>query len=382
MSWQTADLGTLCDRAGGTIQTGPFGSQLHQSDYLDEGIPVVMPKDIRDGTVSEEGIARISESKANQLNRHFLQYGDIVFPRRGEISKRAFITEDDKYLCGTGCLKLHIPAKELVPKFLYYYLDQDRVVRWIEGRAIGTTMLNLNTSIMRALPVSYPSVQQQEAIAGTLSAYDELIANNRRRVELLKQAARELYKEWFVRLRFPGHEHVPVVDDVPDGWARLPIRQLLTLNYGKALKADDRVPGPCPVYGSSGIVGWHDKPLAPGPTIIVGRKGNVGSVYWEQDPFYAIDTVYWVSADESSLFAYFALLHTSFMSTDVAVPGLNRDFAYSREVLVPSGPLRSRFEDEVSPLYAQIRTLTKFNSALAEVRDLLLPKLMNGELAA
>jgi type I restriction enzyme S subunit len=128
-------------------------------------------------------------------------------------------------------------------------------------------------------------------------------------------------------------------------------------------------------------VGNHEKPLVAGPGIIVGRKGNVGSVYWSEADFYPIDTVYFIGAEQSTLYLYYTLAHMQFISTDVAVPGLNRDFAHSRKLLVPPRKLESIFEETVVPIHKQIQSLRRFNSILARARDLLLPRLMNGEIA-
>src|SRR5688572_10877697 len=107
IEWEETTLGELCKVYGGKIQTGPFGSQLHQHDYQKTGIPVIMPKDIEGNSLSEETIARISETTAKKLDKHKVNYGDIVFPRRGEINKRAFIRKNQEgYLCGTGCIKI------------------------------------------------------------------------------------------------------------------------------------------------------------------------------------------------------------------------------------------------------------------------------------
>ncbi|WP_158306866.1 restriction endonuclease subunit S [Shewanella baltica] len=164
------------------------------------------------------------------------------------------------------------------------------------------------------------------------------------------------------------------------GWEKKPIKQIATLNYGKALKAEVRIPGPFPVYGSSGEVGSHEKALVKGPGIVVGRKGNVGSIFWVNTDFYPIDTVYFISAEESSLFLYHALQNVQFINTDVAVPGLNRDMAYSREILIPDHKNYQRFLSEVQPIQKQINNLQDYNNKLAQARDLLLPKLMSGEL--
>lgn len=238
----------------------------------------------------------------------------------------------------------------------------------------------LNRDRAYSLPIRLPSLDQQSRIVEFLRQYDDLIENNRRRIQLLEESARLLYQEWFVHLRFPGHEQVKITDGVPEGWEKEPLKQIATLNYGKALKAEVRVPGPFPVYGSSGEVGSHEKALVKGPGIVVGRKGNVGSVYWVNTDFYPIDTVYFIFVEESSLFLYHALQNVQFINTDVAVPGLNRDMAYSREILVPDDKNYERFLSEVGPIQEQINKLQDYNNKLAQARDLLLPKLMSGEL--
>jgi type I restriction enzyme S subunit len=171
-----------------------------------------------------------------------------------------------------------------------------------------------------------------------------------------------------------------MVDGIPEGWERRTLRDVATLHYGKALKEETRIPGEVPVYGSSGIVGSHNKALVAGPGIILGRKGNVGSVRWSHSDFFPIDTVYFITSAQCDFHLYLALGNMHFMSTDVAVPGLNRDFAYSRLLTRPSAIVAERFEDEVTPIFMQIQKLTDWNGKLAQARDLLLPRLMIGTL--
>ena len=261
-------------------------------------------------------------------------------------------------------------------KWLYYRLLLVDINRMDTGAAIPST----KREDFYSISIEVPSLQVQRHIASILSAYDDLIENNRRRIQLLEQSARLLYQEWFIHLRFPGHEHVKVVDGVPEGWERSPLGERIVLNYGKALKADNRVEGPYPVYGSSGIVGTHEKPLTTGPGIIVGRKGNVGSVFWTSQDYYPIDTVYFIDAETSNLYLFYALQNMQFLSTDVAVPGLNRDLAYSRPLLWPSERLLNDFLETAAPIHEQIAKLEEINIKLAQARDLLLPRLMNGEI--
>ena len=186
MNWTRRTLGEICDEVGGIVQTGPFGSQLHESDYVSDGVPVVMPKNIIDGRVIEEGIAYISEETAERLTRHRLIPGDIVYGRRGDIGRRAII--DDRqhgWLCGTGCLRISLGDRVLDSGYLYYYLGQAAVIRSIANQAIGATLPNLNTSILRNIRVLYPPLDIQRKIAAALAAYDALIDNNLRRNRVL-----------------------------------------------------------------------------------------------------------------------------------------------------------------------------------------------------
>lgn len=263
------------------------------------------------------------------------------------------------------------------PKFVYYKLQTLNLERFNGGASVPT----LNRNVLDTLKIRKPPLAAQQKIAAILSAYDDLIDNNRRRIHLLEQAARLLYKEWFVALRFPGHEHVKIVDGMPEGWEKTTLGNKVVLNYGKGLKADDRIEGPYPVYGSSGVIGTHERPLVKGPGIIVGRKGNVGSVFWSAKDYYPIDTVYFIDAETSNFYLYHALQNMQFISSDVAVPGLNRNFAYSRMYLIPPKPILSLFEEIISPMYEQIFKLNTYNEKLKQARDLLLPKLMKGEIA-
>ncbi|MEQ8209408.1 MAG: restriction endonuclease subunit S [Lacipirellulaceae bacterium] len=270
--------------------------------------------------------------------------------------------------------------KEADGRFIKYLFDallQKRFKQFTQGAAQD----NLSQSKLLSLKFPIPNIAVQSRIADILSAYDNLIENNRRRIALLEQSARLLYKEWFVHLRFPGHEHVKIKDGVPEGWERKPLKDIAPFHYGKALKKESRIPGEFPVFGSSGIVGTHTKALVKGPGIIVGRKGNVGSVFWSSSDFHPIDTVYFIEPEDCSHYLYYALLNTKFINTDVAVPGLNRDYAHSRKVVVPNSTLLDLFERAVAAVQKQIDQLTKHSEFLSVARDLLLPRLMSGEIA-
>ena len=226
IDWPTRTLGELVDEGGGFIRTGPFGSQLHQSDYVDDpnGVPVVMPKDMTHGRVDCSTIARIDRDTADRLSHHLLEEGDIVLSRRGDVGRSAWIgPEDVPVLCGTGSIRVHPGMPTAVhSEYLRYFFRSRLAIDYLEGQAVGATMPNLNAGIVTGMPVPIIPLTLQMIAAETLRSIDDLIENNRRRVEVLEEMARATYREWFVHFRYPGHEDVPLVDSpvgpIPDGW--------------------------------------------------------------------------------------------------------------------------------------------------------------------
>jgi len=164
-SWPTALLQEVCMEDSG-IQTGPFGSQLHQCDYADEGVPVVMPKDIARMRVDTATVARIPEHLADELGRHRMRRGDIVFGRRGEIGRRAYIgSRQDGYFCGTGCLRLRADPKGVNSRFLFEMLGTSLVAGEIANRAKGSTMPNLSAGALQDVPIPLPPRVMQDRFA-------------------------------------------------------------------------------------------------------------------------------------------------------------------------------------------------------------------------
>ncbi len=321
----------------------------------------------------------VTEEGAENGTRLVPENTVLVVVRGMSLAKEFRITLTARQVTFNQDLKALHPSPNVDPGFLFYYLQSQRNAIRDSATDASHGTKKLETQVLESWPLPVPDLVEQYAVRDILTAYDDLIENNRRRIQLLEKAARLLYKEWFVHLRFPGHEHVKIKDGVPDGWEKKPIGELAPFKYGKALKKDNRIPGSHPVYGSSGIVGSHDKALVAGSAIIVGRKGNVGSVYWSKSDFYPIDTVYYIKTEHCSLYLYCTLLHTQFISTDVAVPGLNRDYAHSRTLLVPDDKILSLFEQHAAIMHDQIERLTKYNQSLTKACDLLLPRLMNGE---
>jgi type I restriction enzyme S subunit len=186
--WDTQTLTALCSPEDG-IQTGPFGSQLHQSDYTDDGVPVVMPKDIIDCRISTASIARIPEELADRLGRHRMRIGDTVYGRRGDIGRRAYIgRRQNEWFCGTGCLRIRPDPSLITPRFLYEALGSPATAGFIANQAKGSTMPNLSAGALKDVPIICPPRSLQRAFLEVVEPMNELVENLSEQTTKLAQA--------------------------------------------------------------------------------------------------------------------------------------------------------------------------------------------------
>jgi type I restriction enzyme S subunit len=407
--WKETTLGEVCDEVNGIIQTGPFGSQLHQSDYSEVGIPVVMPKDIVEGRIAADSVARVSAEHVERLSRHKLSAGDIVYGRRGDIGRQALIRpEQAGWICGTGCLRLSLGNDVLDPLYLHYYLKQDDVVSWITNQAVGATMPNLNTGILRSVPVRFPPLPIQRRIAGILSVYDELIENSQRRIKILEAMARALYREWFVHFRFPGHESVPRVPsplgDIPLGWeieklgriskivlGGTPSRSVNayweggTIPWLKSGKLNDiRVIEGTEYITQFGLEKSATK-LMPPKSVLVAITGAILVSFLEIEAC-ANQSVIGMHGFERVCPEYVHLnLSENISSLESKMSGsaqqhINKEIVNETDILIPPKPIADAFTAVIQPVYEEIKVALFKSTNLRRTRDLLLPRLLSGQI--
>lgn len=323
-------------------------------------------------------------SDYEKLQRYQLVADDVVLamdrPIVGGQLKFAWIKKSDPkslLVQRVACLRAKNVSDQI---FLRYVIASPAFLQYIDTITTGVNVPHISGPDIRKYKFNLPLQEDRQKIAAILLSYDELIENNLERIKLLEEMAEITYQEWFLRKKFPGHEEVGFDPEtgMPDGWAHRKLGDVVALHYGKALKAGDRNGGATPVYGSAGIVGYHDSSLVSGPGIVLGRKGNVGSVYWSHCPFYPIDTVYYVASKYSLYFIYYLLKHQEFINNDAAVPGLNRNAAYAKRVNLPTPELIEQFDRKVESTFSAINNLQQQVELLKEARDILLPRLMTG----
>jgi type I restriction enzyme S subunit len=387
MSWRTLSVGDLVDAGAADIQTGPFGTQLKASDYVDDGTPVINVRNIGFGGLKPEKLEFVTEETAERLSSHLLKPRDIVFGRKGAVDRHLYVGVDQEHwMQGSDCIRLRFLSTDVVPRFVSYGFLTGTHQKWMLAQAGNkATMPSLNHEIIRRITLRLPMAFVQEATVDILSAYDDLIENNRRRMALLEEAARQLYREWFVRLRFPGHEHTPIANGVPAGWARRRVEELAGLRGGKQLEGDIITEdGAVPVFGGNGVQGYTAEKTHEGFVIAFGRVGaNCGSVHWSYEGAWINNNASGLVPHEHPELFLHHLLHFDFtnLRKGAAQPFIPNGILAGVEFWRPSRTLANLFCENVRPLRQQQGTLARSNQKLRAARDLLLPRLMSGAIA-
>ncbi len=392
-TWTITTLGDICQRGGGFIQTGPFGSQLHAADYVQTGIPTIMPQNIGENKVVEAGISRITVQDAERLSKYRLQVGDIVYSRRGDVTRRALILEEQNgWLCGTGSLMVRLGKGIVDPKYVSYFLGDPSTREWIQRHAVGATMPNFNTSIMAAVPFVYPPLPEQCAIANVLGALDDKIELNRRMNQTLESMARAVFRQWFVES-----------EDV-ENWEIVALPEIIEVNPARSLKKGEIAPyldmANMPTQGHRGIE-WIDRPFGSGTKFINGdtllaritpclENGKTAFVDFLKDGQVGWgSTEYIVFRPKSPLppeYGYYLArseeLRNHAIINMTGTSGRQRTPAScfnNFSVAVPPTELAKKFGDFAKSVIDKVRANDEESRTLASLRDTLLPRLMRGE---
>jgi type I restriction enzyme, S subunit len=275
-------------------------------------------------------------------------------------------------------------------KFIEYALTspygKSRLLGLAQG---GATREALTKAGLERFEIPLPPLVTQRKIAAILWAYDNLIENCQRRIKILEEMAHRIYREWFVDFRYPGHEHVPLVDSelglIPQDWTVARWGQLAELKYGRALRNYKGATGRYPVFGTNGQIGWHDEALFP-PGVVVGRKGAYRGIHLSDQPCWVIDTAFYLhlhsAAQLDPAYAYHQLTTVDLDEIDSgsAIPSTSRDAFYSIRVVRPPPDLIRLFASTVRDLDTVRRVLSSTSSVARLARDLLVPRLVTGEI--
>lgn len=392
-------IGRACDEAGGDVQTGPFGSQLHASDYVEDGLPSVMPKNLSDDRISTEDIARVSVEDAERLERYRLAPGDIVYSRRGDVERRALVSDQEAgWLCGTGCLRIRLPPGPLRSRYLFYYLGHPDIRAWVVGHAQGATMPNLNTSILRNLPVAFPPIKEQDEIVSVLAALDDKIELNRKMNRSLEEIAQTLFRAWFVDFEGESDLVESELGPIPRGWEVVPLADEFELTMGQSPPGStyNETGEGLPFYQGATDFGFRfpalrvfciePKKVAERGDTLVSVRAPVGRVNRAAARCCigrGVAALRHRSGAES--YTYFVAKHLEerferFNAEGTVFGSISKKDFLRIPVLKPPSDLLQRFSEVIEPVDKRVEIASNQSRTLADLRDTLLPKLISGEI--
>ncbi|GAB6905952.1 conserved hypothetical protein [Desulfosarcina cetonica] len=406
MSWPKAQIGQFTHVV--TKGTTPTKKQ----GFADFGINYIKAEALNgDSALDLTGGFFISEDVHQALKRSILEEGDVLLTIAGANIGKCGIVEERHLPANTNQAVgiMRVDRQQISPRFLYFWFKQPQTFRYIQGLNAQAAQPNINLTMLKNIEVPVPSISVQQRTVDILSAYDDLIENNRRRIQLLEQAARLLYKEWFVHLRFPGHEHVKVKDGVPEGWFTCPIKEAIVGLYD----GPHATPAPAdsgPVFlGIKNITDSGRLDLTNIRSIaendysrwikrVTPQAGDIVFSYEATLNRYALipkgfrgclgrrlALIRPKQTERNSYFLFLTFFEDRWRATieknilcGATVDRIPLAKFPEFPILVPTKQLLAAFDDYVSPLYTQMELIDKMNIQLAQARDLLLPKLMNG----
>ena len=348
---------------------------------VDFGYKLVTGKHVKNGQIDSSSAYYISEEDYNAINkRSMVERWDVIMSMIGTVGEAAVVKNDPDYAIKNVAL-FKCGGSEVRGKWLCYYLNSPEGKGKMLGEMKGSSQQFLSLKQLRELPIMF-SEEKVPRIVEIISNHDDLIENNQKQIKLLEEAAQRLYKEWFVDLRFPGHENTKIVDGVPEGWSRGLLKELISVNYGKDHKKapDD---GNIPVYGSGGLMRKCNKSLFSGEAVLIPRKGSLNNIMYVDETFWTVDTMFYAMMKQphTAVFVYFFVKAFDMYSMNIgaAVPSMTTKILDAMDVVIPDKETLEKFDKYAKVYFNKIKTLQGQNERLKTARDLLLAKLMSGE---
>ncbi len=406
--WNIERIENLAADTPRAVVGGPFGSDLVSSDYVTSGVPVIRGTNLPFGKrFSLENLAFVSERKADQLSPNTARPNDIVFTQRGTLGQVGIVPQDaghDRFIVSQSQMKLTVDPTKADPVYLFYYFTLPSTVRYIENHALQSGVPHINLGILKRFEVPLPDLAIQQKIAAILTAYDDMLENNRQRIALLEKMAEEIYREWFVRLRFPGHEHTPVHKGVPEGWDLKHLPDCITVKPPEAIDPQDERPfvGMDRLSTSSAFFNAEERRIgASGPRFRNGdtllpritpclENGKRGFVMCLEDDEVASGSTEFIVLRGKTLppeFVYCLSVSDGFRkhceNSMVGASGRQRVHEGCLNWILikhPPPEIAKKFSEITSPMYRQAKCLLDQNAKLEQTRDLLLNRLISGKL--
>ena len=409
-------LGEIVASGEAALQTGPFGTMLKASEYSKSGAPVISVGEIREGFLAVESkTPRVSEEVISRLPRFILEENDIVFGRKGRTHRNALIKkEEEGYFLGSDGIRLRVNSDTLCPKFISYQLRSKKAENWLKMNSEGTTMPSLNQDILSRFPITILPTSDQKAIAHILGTLDEKIELNRKTNKTLEGIAKALFKSWFVDFDpvrakaegrptglpdeigelFPDSFEESELGEIPSGWSLSSIgeisKNLDRLRVPLSKKQRSEKQGSFPYYGATGIFDYVDDFLFDGDYLLIGEDGSVakedGTAFsqyvsgkiWVNNHAHVLEGILPVTTE--FLYCFFQFAQVTPYVTGAVQLKLSQGRMNMIQLPLAGEKLLCLFGETVRPIFSRIQSIQKEILSLGELRDVLLPRLISGEL--
>lgn len=373
--WNSIRADEFCE----SVRDGTHDTPKQQSF----GYKLVTSKHIQDGLIQPDDAYYISEDDYNKINeRSKVEKWDVLMAMIGNGLGRSAIVEDNPDYAIKNIALFKMGGNEVKAKWLHYFLSTNYTQQVITNYLQGTGQPFLSLSLLRKFKVPNPPLPTQQKIASILSAYDNLIQNYKKQIEALQTAASELYKEWFVRFRFPGYQTTNFENGIPEGWKIERLTKLVGIKYGKDhSKLDD---GNIPVYGSGGIMRYCNKALYDKETVLIPRKGSLNNIMYANRPLWTVDTMFYsiMLRKNFAKYLYYVLskIDMESFNAGAALPSMTTEILSHFKIIVPDNKTLELFDNKIALIFTQIDNLQQQIANLTQQRDLLLARLMSGKL--
>ncbi len=384
MSWEKIKLADLCT----IITKGTTPSNIGES-FTETGIKYIRSEMLTSSKYITGQFMYISPETHNKLKRSQLKEGDILFSMAGAyLGKTAILrSEDVPANTNQATALIRVDTEKCNNEYVYYCLNIPEMVKTVNTVQSQSAQPNINLKQIGLLEINVPDRETQTKIVNALKAYDNLIENNQKQIKLLEEAAQRLYKEWFMDLRFPGHEDVTIIDGVPEGWKKGSLGDIALFKRGKTITRAQVQAGEVPVVaGGLEPAYYHNKANTVSPVITVSGSGaNAGFSRLYNVDVFASDCSFADSETTPYLFFVYCFLKENKASLDALQKGAAQPHVYAKdinalELVISTDEYIGKFCDLVSPYFEKIKLLQKQIKILSQARDRMLPKLMSGEI--
>ena len=380
MKWEKAKIKDVCEG----IYDGPHATPPVSNDGA---IFLGISNITQDGHLDISNPKYIGEDDLPRWTKRVIpQGGDIVFSYEATLNLYAVIPDGFRGCLGRRMALIRPDETKVNGRFLYYYFFSEKWRSIVsENTVIGATVDRIPLIRFPDFLISFPSLEEQKAIVGILSAYDNMIENNQKQIKLLEEAAQRLYKEWFVDLRFPGHENTKIVDGVPEGWQQLLLDQVAPILTGKKDANFSTINGQYPFFTCAQIPLQAPAYSFDCNAVILAGNGDF-NVKLYRGQFEAYQRTYVLSPkNKEMLFLLFHAVNTSIAKLAQGASGstikfLTKGMIASIPVYVPDTLILKKFNEMSEAIQEQVENLKSMIAHATEARDRLLPKLMGGEI--